>query len=91
MIYDAIVKNTNCIKMKAEDDQCGDKTAWGHGGFGEAGSGLVGCIVGKPDGVSKGGQLVPVDDISSCCPRVCVHCDKLHSCLEGYVEGPNEV
>ena len=90
MIYDAIVKNTNCITMKAEDDQCGDETTWGHGGFGEAGSGLVGRIVGKP-GVSKGGQLVLVSDVSCCHPRAYVHRHKLHFRPDGYVEGPNEV
>jgi hypothetical protein len=45
MIYDAIVSNTNCLTLKAEDDQCGDESTWGHGGFGEAGSGLVGRIM----------------------------------------------
>ena len=46
--------NVNCISKHAESDQCGDETNWGHGGFGEADSGLVGWIKGNP-GVLKGG------------------------------------
>jgi hypothetical protein len=42
---------------------CGDETTWGHGCFGEAGSGLVGRIMGKP-GILKGGQIVMISDIT---------------------------
>lgn len=38
----------------AESDQCGDETIWPHSGFGEADSGFLGKVMGKP-GVTKGG------------------------------------
>ena len=54
MIYNPIIKNTNAIMKAADLDQCGDKTTWGHGGYVEAGTGLVGRIMEKPV-ISKGG------------------------------------
>ena len=53
-IYNTIIRNTNVIKGAADLDQCGDKTTWGHGGYVEAGTGLVGRIMEKPV-ISKGG------------------------------------
>ena len=41
---------------------CIDETTWGHQGFGEAGSGVLDQILGKP-GISKGGQTVIVSDV----------------------------
>jgi hypothetical protein len=57
---------------------CGDETTWGHQGFGEAGSGVVGQILGKP-GVSKGGQTVVVSDVDRIRPRAYVHRHKMHT------------
>ena len=57
MIYNTIIKNTNAITDAADLDQCGDETTCGHGGYGEAGTGLVGRIMGKP-GISKVGHIV---------------------------------
>ena len=53
----------NCISKHAESDQCGDEMSWGHGGFGEAGSDLVGRIMGKP-GVSKGEHIFMISDMN---------------------------
>jgi hypothetical protein len=47
MIYDVLNSNLNAITKYAKADQCGDKTAWGHGGYGEAGSCLGGRIMRK--------------------------------------------
>ena len=69
--------NVNCISKNAESDQCDDETTWGHGGFGEAGSGLVGRIMGKP-GVSKGGHIVMVSDVTRVQPRAYLYWHKLH-------------
>ena len=63
MIYNTIIKNTNAITDAADLDQCGDETTWGHGGYGEAGSGLVERIMGKM-GISKGGHIVITSDIN---------------------------
>ncbi len=68
MLYDVIISNLNTITKYAEADQCGDETTWGHGGYGEAGSGLAGRIMGKP-GITQGGQIVIISDVSSCGPR----------------------
>ena len=62
-IYDVIINNLNSIIKYADLDLCGNETTWGHGGFAEAGTGLVGRIMGKP-GVTKGGQIVMVTDVS---------------------------
>ena len=62
-IYKTLMHNVNCISKHIESDQCGDEKTWGHGGFGEAGSDLVGRIMGNP-GVSKGGQIVTIRDVN---------------------------
>ena len=83
--------NVNCISKHAESDQCGDETNWGHGGFGEADSGLVGQIMGKP-GVLKGGQIVMVSDVNRMQPRAYLHRHKLHEKPTGWTaSGPLEV
>ena len=56
MIYNTIIKNTNAIMKAADVDQCGDKTTWVHGGYREAGTGIVGRIMRKP-GISKVGHI----------------------------------
>jgi hypothetical protein len=53
MIYKVLVNNVAAISKYADLDQTGDKTTWGHGGFGESGSGLVGRVSNKP-GKTKG-------------------------------------
>ena len=75
-IFKKLVHNVNCISKHAESDQCGDETTWGHGGFGEVDSGLVGRIMGKP-GVSKGGQIVMVSDVNRMGPCAYLHQNKL--------------
>jgi hypothetical protein len=46
--------------------------------------------MGKP-GITRGGQIVVISDVSRCRPRAFVHRHKLHERPRGYVEGPNEV
>jgi hypothetical protein len=77
MLYDVLISNLNAVTKYAESDQCGDETTWGHGGYGEAGSGLAGRIMGKP-GITRGGQIVIISDVSRCRPRAYVHRHKLH-------------
>ena len=75
LIYKAIAHNVNVITKWADLDQSGDKTTWGHVGFGEKGSGLTGRIIGKQGSglpgritgkpsISKGGQIVITSDVS---------------------------
>ena len=61
-LYKTIVHNVNAITKSCGLDMCGDETSWGHQGFGEAGSGVLGQILGKP-GISKGGQTVIISDV----------------------------
>jgi hypothetical protein len=84
MLYDVLISNLNAITKHAEADQCGDETTWGHGGYGEAGSGLAGRIMGKP-GITRGGQIVIISDVSRCRPRAYVHRHKLQliECTQG--------
>jgi hypothetical protein len=91
MLWEALFANVNAITKHAELDLCGDETTWGHGGFGEAGSGLVGRIMGKP-GISKGGQIVMISDVNRIRPRAYVHRHKLHTKPPGWTtQGPSEV
>jgi uncharacterized membrane protein len=69
---------------------CGDETSWGHQGFGEAGSGVVGQILGKP-GISKGGQTVIISDVDRIRPRAYIHWQhKMHK-YPYPQKGPSEV
>jgi hypothetical protein len=61
-IYKCLVGNTNAITQKAELDLCGDETTCGHGGFEEAGSGILARRQGKP-GVTFGMQMVIISDV----------------------------
>ena len=49
-----------------------------------------GRILGKP-GITRGGQIVVISDVSRCQPRAYVHRHKLHERPRGYVEEPNKV
>ena len=91
LIYDVLIANVNAITEFAELDQGGDETTFGHGGHGEAGSGLVGRIMGKP-GVTKGGQTVIMSDVHRIRPRAYMHRHKLHPKPDGWnAMGPLEV
>jgi hypothetical protein len=91
MLYDTLIHNINQMTEFAESDQCGDETTWPHGGFGEAGSGLMGRIMGKP-GVTKGGQIVVISDVHRMRPRAYIHRHKLHTKPTGWTAaGPLEV
>jgi hypothetical protein len=73
MLYDVLtISNLNAITKYAKADYCEDEMTWGHGGYGEAGSGLAGRILGKP-GITQGGQIVVISDVSGCQPRAYVH------------------
>jgi hypothetical protein len=91
MIYKVLIDNLNAITEEAELDLSGDETTWGHGGFGEAGSGLIGRILNKP-GVTKGGQIVMISDVHRIRPRAYMHRHKLHVKPPGWTQqGPYEV
>jgi hypothetical protein len=91
ILYDVIISNLNAITKYAEANQYGDKTTCGHGRYSKAGSRLAGWIMGKP-GITQGGQIVVISNVSRCRPRVYLHQHKLHECgPRGFVEGPNEV
>ena len=90
MIYNTIIKNTNAITEAADLDQFGDETTWGHGGYGESGTGLVGRIMGKP-GISKVRHILITSDVNRNLVREYTHRNKMHKRREGFVEGPNEV
>ena len=90
-LYKVLIHNVNALTKTAELDMTGDETTWGHGGFGEAGSGLTGRIQGKP-GVSKGGQTVIVSDVHRIRPRAYIHRHKLYTKPAGWTAmGPYEV
>jgi hypothetical protein len=82
-IYKVLVHNVNAITAACALDMCGDETSWGHQGFGEAGTGVVGQILGKP-GISKGGQTVIISDVGRIRPRAYVHrsAQDAHLCLQ---------
>jgi hypothetical protein len=91
MLYNVLIENLNAITEEAELDLSGDETTWGHGGFGEAGSGIIGRILNKP-GVTKGGQIVMISDVHRIRPRAYMHRHKLHAKPQGWTQqGPFEV
>ena len=53
LIYKTIVHNCNGVTLYADQNQTIDESTWGHGGYGEAGSGLTGQLMNKK--VAKGG------------------------------------
>ena len=56
-VYLCLVSNTNELTLFADLDLCGDETTCGHGGFGEAGSGILARCMNKP-GITFGMQRV---------------------------------
>ena len=90
-IYKCIVHNGNELAYSADSDLCGDETTWAHNGFGEAGTGILGRVMGKP-GVTKGGQIVLVSDAYRNRPRAYLHRHKCHAPIVGFTrQGPMEV
>jgi hypothetical protein len=90
-IYKVLFHNVNALTKFAELDQTGDETTWGHGGFGEAGSGIIGRVRDKP-GKTKGGQIVLTSDVHRIRPRAYLHRHKLHEKPAGWnAMGPLEV
>ena len=88
LIYDTIVHNTNAITKYADENQVIDESTWGHGGYGEAGSGLTGRLLNKPK--AKGGQVVIITDVGRRRPRAFMHRHKLHE--RAFTrEGPSEL
>ena len=88
-ILDVICHNTNALTLFAESDQCFDETSYTFNGWGEAGTRLIGLVLGKPN-ITRGGQLCLMSDVHQIRPRAHVHRHKLHvkhyNCM-----GPNEV
>ncbi len=76
LIYKTLVHNTNAISKKADENQVLDESTWGHGGFGEAGSGITTRLMNKK--VSKGGQVVFMMDRFRMRIRAYMHRHKLY-------------
>jgi hypothetical protein len=90
-IFKCIVSNINELSYSSDLDLCGDETTWAHNGFGEAGTGLLARVMGKP-GVTKGGQIVLVSDAYRNRPRAYLHRHKCHPPITGFTrQGPMEV
>jgi hypothetical protein len=89
LIYKTLVHNTNAITETGGLDLCGDETSWAHQGFAEAGSGIIGLIVGKPH-INKGGQIVIVSDVDRLRIRAYLPRHKLHD-YPFTQKGPSEV
>ena len=90
-IFKCVINNVNELSYSADLDLCGDETTWAHNGFGEAGTGLLTRVMGKP-GVTKGGQIVLLADAYRNRPRAYLHRHKCHQPIEGFTrQGPLEV
>ena len=90
-IFDTITHNTNALTLNASLDLAADETSFAHQGFGEAGTGIVAMVRGKPQ-VSKGMQTVVVSDVDYCRPRAYVHRHKLNKRYPGIPwSGQNEI
>ena len=88
-IWDVICHNTNAITLFAESDLCYDETSFAFNGWGEALTGLIGLVMGKPN-ITRGGQTCLLSDVHRIRPRSYVHRHKLHP--KHYNQaGPNEV
>jgi len=61
-IWDVICHNTNTISLFAESDLCFNETSYAFNGWGEAGTGLIGLVLGKPN-ITRGGQLCLLSDV----------------------------
>jgi hypothetical protein len=55
-IFKCIINNINKVSYSSDLDLCGDETTWAHNGCGEAGTGLLTQVMGKP-GATKGATL----------------------------------
>eukprot|EP00957_Ditylum_brightwellii_P044257 3357662-Ditylum_brightwellii.AAC.1 len=62
-LFDVICHNVNAITCYTDLDLCRDKHTFGHNGYGESGSGIFGRVRDK-SGVSKGGQIILLSDVS---------------------------
>ena len=60
LVYAVMVFNINAISRKADENQVIDESTWGHGGYGESGSGITTRLMNKK--VCKGGQVVLIMD-----------------------------
>jgi len=60
-IFDVICHNTNAITLFTELDMCHDETSHTFNGWGEAGTGSIGLVLGKP-GITRGGQPCLLSD-----------------------------
>ena len=70
------MRNYNGVTNYADRNQVIDEPIWGHGGYGETGSGMTGRLIKKK--VAKGGQVVISADHGRCRPRVYLHRHKVH-------------
>jgi hypothetical protein len=91
-IFKCIINDINELSHSSDPNLCGDETTWVHNGFGEAGTGLLTRVMGKP-GVTKGGQIVLVSDAYRNRPRAYLHRHKCHRPpIAGFTrQGPMEV
>lgn len=92
-IYRVICHNVNALTKEADLDVCVNETTWANSGHGEAGTGVVSRVIGKP-GVTKGGQITLVVDAQSGRVRAYTHRHKCHSKEEFpelTVEGNREI
>ena len=90
LVYECMVKNLEEVTNKATLDQTVDESSWGHGGYGEKGTGIVTDIINKP-GISRGGQVVTCMDSDRLRPRAYLHRHKLHPVHENFTKGQNEI
>jgi len=91
LIYSTMVNNINTLTKYADLDVCMDETSYAVGGYGEANSGLIGKILGKPN-CNRGGQICIAVDMHRFRPRAYVHRHKLHEKNLPFTgDGPNEL
>ena len=76
-LFKTIIYNLNAVTKSADLDLCGDETTFAHNGYGEPNSGILSRIIGKP-GVTRGGQIVLLADVSRNRPRAYTHRHKVH-------------
>jgi hypothetical protein len=89
LIYDVLTSNVNALSRRAGLDLCGDESTWGHQGYADGVSGLLGLVIGKPH-ITKGGQVTFVTDVDRVRPRAYVHRHNLHK-KNFTLQGQNEV
>ena len=91
-IYKCLIHNINEFTQLGDLDLCGDETTCGHGGYGEAGSGILARRMNKP-GITFGMQTVLVSDVHRNRPRAYTHRHKIWKApeKEWTKQGPCEV